>query len=482
MPFTISKKNGLNQQLLNKSKASRKANAAKVKIKSASAKKLQNDLLPNLAVELRPINDLRPPKRKVRNANSDQIERSIKSIQAFGFVCPVTVRGNVVVDGHTRLLAARELGIQEIPCINVGHLSESEARMLAISLNRLAERGEWNLPELKLELEELEIGELDLSVSFFTEQELDIILTEEPDQAGQDDVDLEPPSDPVSRPGDLWLLGKGHRILCGNSLDAESFKTLLGDSLARAVMTDPPYNVKIAGNVSGNGKIKHGEFKFASGEMNAEQFQNFLFTVHELCANHLEQGSVVYSFMDWRSIDLLTAAAREAGLSHINTAVWYKGAGGMGSFLRSAHEFCGIFCKGDKPKVNNVELGKHGRDRTNVWVYPGANRPGTSSGEMLKDHPTPKNLEMCAEAIRDVTLRGDIVLDPFLGSGTTLMAADQTRRYCYGIELDRGYVDVCIRRWQDAAKCEAVLAASGQTFSQVAAERAAAEYEANPEG
>ena len=250
-----------------------------------------------------------------------------------------------------------------------------------------------------------------------------------------------------------------------------SFKTLLGDSVAHAVLTDVPYNVKIAGNVSGLGSKKHGEFKMASGEMSPQQFHDFLRTSHQHCANHLRDGGVFYSFIDWRSHSVLTAAAAEAGLQHINTAVWYKGSGGMGGFLRSAHEFCCIFCKGDKPKVNNVELGKHGKDRTNVWVYPGANKPGTSSAKALKDHPTPKNVEMCMDAILDVTHKDDIVLDAFLGSGTTLIAAHRTRRRCFGIELDPAYVDVGIRRWQELTGNEAILESTGQTFSQVTQER-----------
>lgn len=471
MTITISKKGNLHQQYLGKTKSARKANAGKVAIKSAAAVGFQNDLSPELVIAWHAIDDLKAPKRRVRKVTAEQVGRAIASIRSFGLVSPITIRNMVVLDGHSRLQAAVELGMGKVPCIDVGHLSESQARMLAISLNRLAERGEWDLPELKLELEEIEIDGFDLSLSFFTEQELDIILTDDSEEVGDGDDELELPVEPVSIFGDLWLLGKGHRVLCADALDAAAYPLLLDGTLASAVLTDPPYNVKIAGNVSGNGKKKHGEFKFASGEMTSTQFHEFLRTVHQHCADSIVPGAVVYSFMDWRSIDVLMAVARDVGLKHINTAVWYKGSGAMGGFLRSAHEFCGVFCKGDKPKINNVELGKHGRDRTNVWIYPGANRPGSSGGKALKDHPTPKNVEMCADALRDVTVRGDAVLDPFLGSGTTLIAAEQTRRLCYGIELDPTYVDVCIRRWEDLTGKEAVLAATGQIFSEVAAER-----------
>jgi DNA modification methylase len=473
MTISITKKSKLKEGFLAQTKAARKANANKVAIKSAAAVALPNDLAPDLRVEWHTIDELTPAERRVRECNPEQVERAIRLIRAYGFISPVTIRRRVVVDGHIRIAAARELGMEAVPCIDVGHLSKKQARMLGISLNRLAELGEWDLHELKLELEELEIEDIDLSLTLFTDQELDIILSDEPHEETMEEDVPEPPLHPVTRQGYLWLCGDMHRVLCGNSLDAGSYKAPFKGQVAHAVLTDSPYNVKIEGNVSGLGKIKHSEFAFASGEMEADEFLGFLQTVHQHCAENLAAGAVVYSFMDWRSIDILMAAAKGAGLRHINTAVWYKGSGGMGAFLRSAHELCGVFCKGDKPRLNNVALGKFGRDRTNVWVYPGANRPGSSSGQVLKDHPTPKNLEMCADAILDVTARGDIVLDPFLGSGTTLIAAEQTSRRCHGIELDPSYVDVCIRRWQELTGKDAVLAATGQTYNELALEQEA---------
>jgi DNA modification methylase len=292
-----------------------------------------------------------------------------------------------------------------------------------------------------------------------------------PDEAPDEEQIPEVPSHPVNQPGDLWLMGKGHRLLCGNALDPNSYVQLLGSTAVAAVLTDPPYNVKIAGNVSGLGQTKHGEFQMGSGEMSVAEFQEFLRTVHKHCYDHLLPGGVMYSFMDWRSIDVLMAAGREAGLQLLNMAVWFKGTGSMGAFLRSAYELIAIFCKGDKLRVNNVELGRHGRDRMNVWPYPGANQPGSSAAEMLKNHPTPKNLEMCIDAILDVTHKGEIVLDPFLGSGTTLIAAEKSGRACFGIELDGGYADVCIRRWETHTGRQAVHAKTGLAFEQVSIER-----------
>lgn len=412
------------------------------------------------------------PARNVRKRDPEHVARAVRQIGEFGLVLPLLVRGNEVIDGVVRLDAAKQLGLTKVGCIDISHIGEARARMLRISLNRLAETGQWDIPELKFELEELRIEDLDLSLSMFTPQELDIICLDDTEEASDAEELTEPPLSAVSRPGDLWLFGDRHRLLCGDSLEAASYERLLGGGLAQAVLTDAPYNVKILGNVSGLGKTKHGEFKMASGEMTADEFGGFLTTVHKHCHDHLANGAVAYSFMDWRSIDVLMAAGREAGFKVINLVVWNKGSGAMGGFLRSAHELVAVFCKGDKPKTNNVALGKHGRDRTNVWDYPGANRADKSTAQALKNHPTPKNLQMCIDALLDITHAGDIVLDPFLGSGTTLIAAEKSKRKCYAIELDATYVDWCIERFVQATGEEPILDETGQSFSEVAAARA----------
>ena len=475
MSFVINKKTGFNKQCLDKTGTLRKKNASLVSVKNAAAGPLPNDLLPSLYIVLRNVGELTAPKRRVRKTEPEQVAQVVAQIKAFTFVSPITVRGNVVVDGIIRLKAAQALGMSQVPCIDVSHLSEARARMLAIGLNRVGETGTWDVPELKLELWELELEGLELSLSGFNSKELDIILLDDisGDLAGADENIPEAPSNPVSQLGDLWMLGK-HRLLCDDSTKPGSYERLLEGMLATAILTDPPYNVKIGGNVSGLGKKKHGEFVMASGDMETPQFHAFLRTVHKHCADHLIEGGVAYSFMDWRSIDVLMAAGREAGFVLINIAVWYKGSGAMGACLRSAHELVCQFCKGSVPKINNVQLGKHGRDRTNVWVYPGANKPGTSAATALESHPTPKNVEMCVDAILDVSNKGDVILDPFLGSGTTLIAADKCGRQCRGIELDPGYADVIVRRWQNLVGHEAVHADTGLTFSAMAAERASA--------
>lgn len=431
----------------------------------------RNDLQPQLELVSLPLLDLQITERRLRKIGPDQVDRICRSILTFGFIAPILIRGRKIVDGHSRLEAARSLGFATVPCIPVDHLTEAEARLLAISSNRLAETGEWDLAELKVELNELLLSDADLTVTGFTAQEIDIItLEEDASEAGHDDT-LEPPETPVSRLGDLWLLD-GHKVFCGSSLDASTFDAVLCGQLATAVFTDAPYNVSIAGNVSGLGKHKHGEFVMGSGEMSPEQFHQFLRTVHAHCTANLIDHGIAFSCMDWRGIETLLGAAREAGLTLVNMAVWNKG-GGMGSFYRSAHELVAVLCNGASPAINNIQLGKSGRDRTNVWTYPGANRPGTSSAEALKFHATPKNLEMVVDAILDVTNRGDVVLDPFLGSGTTILAAEKAGRVGLGIELDPRFVDVTIRRWEEATGKSAIHAESRLTFADTAAARLA---------
>jgi DNA modification methylase len=280
----------------------------------------------------------------------------------------------------------------------------------------------------------------------------------------------------VSRPGDLFLLD-GHRLLCADATDPASYTLLMEGKVAACSIGDPPYNVPIAGNVSGNGKVKHGDFMMGVGEWSEDEFQAFLTRYLDASAAHVRDGAAIFAFMDWRSQHLLTLAGKAAGLKHVNSCVWSKGGGAMGTPWRSAHEQILVFAKGDRIRTDNVELGRHGRNRTNVWEYAGANRPGSSAGKALALHSTPKSVEMIADAMRDVTAPGDIVLDPFLGSGTTIMAAHAVGRIGYGLELDPKYVDVIVRRWQDYTGKPAIHAASGASFAELAATRGGAEAE-----
>ncbi|WP_226948844.1 DNA-methyltransferase [Rhizorhabdus wittichii] len=262
-----------------------------------------------------------------------------------------------------------------------------------------------------------------------------------------------------------------HRLLCGDALAAKSYEALLAGRQIDCVFSDPPYNIKIEGVVSGLGKKKHKDFAMGVGEMSDEDFRAFLGGYLQRCKEHASPGAVIFACMDWRQIDLLMFAGRDAGLHRINKTIWNKGSGGMGSLYRSAYEEVVVFCTEASSATNNVLLGKNGRNRTNVWTYPGANRKGSSAGKALGDHPTPKPVELVADALQDVTQRGDLVFDPFIGSGTTLIAAEATGRIACGIDLDPGYVDVAIVRWQQMTGRQAIHADSGKSFEEVIRER-----------
>lgn len=437
-----------------------------------------NDLLPDLLIVKRKISDLKPAKRRVRKTTPEQLNRIIASIKAYGIVVPILIDAdNRIVHGHIVVKGAQALGLAEIPCIPITHLSDARIKALAIALNRIGETGEWELEELHLELADLtalnlEFPTIDMSALGFAEQEIDTILDSPAEE--EEEEDLEPPAGakPVTMPGDLFLLGK-HSLLCGDSLAPESYDLLLAGKRADCVFSDSPYNCKIKGFVSGLGKTVHEDFAMAVGEMDDAQFMDFLAGYLSLCRDHMVDGAVLFACMDWRQIRLLHIAGEVAELDLLNMAVWNKGSGGMGSLYRSAYELISVFCKGKQPATNNVQLGKYGRDRTNMWTCPGANRKGSSAAGALKDHPTPKPVRLVSDALLDVTHAGDLVLDPFMGSGTTLIAAEKAGRIAHGIELEPKYVDVAIRRWEKATGKAAIHAETGKTFAQLAIERQA---------
>jgi len=475
---------GLKKAKLTKTRARREAQARQQQAAEMRNGSRRNDLLPDLKLATYRISELRPPKRRTRKDDPEQIARVARSISEYGFVQPILVREGQVLDGWIRLQAGRKLGFEQVPVIDCSHLSEAEARALSLAINRIGERGEWDLDELRIEFLELIDLDVDLDATGFTLEEQDIILLdplEEGEEALGGDELGDVPANPVTRIGDIWELGD-HKIICGNALEEATYEALLEEERCHAVLTDPPYNVEIGGNVSGLGKKVHDEFVMASGEMSGSEFQAFLDKFLLLVTFWLVAGAVLFVFMDWRSIHRVYAAGGAAKLKLINLVVWSKESGGMGGLYRSAHELIAVLCKGAKPRVNNVELGKHGRNRSNVWVAPGANRRGSSANEMLGEHATPKPVELCVDALLDVTQRGDIVLDAFLGSGTTLIAAQKTGRRCRGIELEPGFVDVCVKRWEKLTGDRATLADTGEIFADVEARRKSENTDAKDEG
>ncbi len=413
--------------------------------------------------------ELRAYERNARTHSKRQIKQIAASIRRFGFVSPILIdSGAVVIAGHGRLAAARLLGLETVPTLCVDHLSPAEVRALRLADNKIAEAAGWDPELLSIELRELELSlGADLTVTGFSMGELDILIGD----ASEDNL-IEPvlhewsaDEPPVTEAGDIWEIGT-HRLICGDARDSKTYAELLETDRARLVFADPPYNVPVQGHVGGRGAIKRDEFAMASGEMTPAEFTAFLRNSLELVASHAELGAVVFICMDWRHLHELLSAAQDV-LEPINLAVWVKPNAGMGSLYRSQHGLVLVARNGSTPHINNVELGRHGRSRSNVWRYAGATSVGKARNRALSLHPTVKPVALVADAIRDCSNRGDIVLDPFAGSGTTLAAAQQTGRRCFGIEIDPRFVDTTIGRLKQSFGLVARLRATGQAFDDV---------------
>ena len=426
-----------------------------------------------LSVIYRPIDRLRLNPDNPRSHSEKQVHQIARSVQTFGFNVPVLVDGNLqVMAGHGRLQAARLLGMLEVPTVSLEHLTDRQARAFAIADNRLAENSVWDERLLAEQLKFLSEVELDFSldVTGFEIAEVDLLiegLTSPPD-AENDAADVLPETNTavqVSREGDLWTLGR-NRIYCGDARCTASYESLMENQQAAAVFVDPPYNVPIEGHAVGLGAMVHRDFAMATGEMSPREFTDFLRAVCHQLAVHSQPGSIHFVCMDWRHLGELLAAGRQVYAELKNVCVWAKDNAGMGSFYRSQHELVFVFKNGKDRHRNNVQLGKFGRYRTNVWNYPGVNSfsRATREGNLLRLHPTVKPVGLVADAILDCTARNEIVLDSFLGSGTTLIAAERTGRVCYGIELDPIYVDTILRRWETFTGQRAVQAQSGRSF------------------
>lgn len=414
---------------------------------------------------------LKPDPRNARVHSEKQFRQIAQSIQSFGFNVPLLIDDQQkVIAGHGRLLAARSLGWDTVPTITLSHLSESQRMAFLIADNRLTENSSWDEQMLGEQLKILSELELDfhLEAIGFEVPEIDLLI---------DGVNTVPEADPDDRlpevsemavtvSGDLWQLGK-HRVLCGDSLSTASYERLMEGAKADLVIADPPYNVVINGHATGNGSVHYREFAMASGEMNSTEFTEFLRKAMIVARDHSTPGSLAYYFMDWRHMTEILSAGRQVYTELLNLCVWAKSNGGMGSFYRSAHELVFLFKNGTGSHRNNIQLGKFGRYRTNVWNYPGANTfsRSNSEGDLLALHPTPKPVALITDAIKDCTARGDLILDPFLGSGTAVIAAERSGRRCYGLELDPLYVDTTLRRWQRQTKLDAVHVETGVTFN-----------------
>ena len=424
----------------------------------------------NPTIEYVPISKLKRHENNARTHSPRQIQQIARSIDRFGFNNPILVDQNgQIIAGHGRVAAAKSLGYDSVPTRRIEHLTTEERRAFIIADNRLAEKAGWDNAILAIELQGLSDLGFDIELTGFEIPEIEMIFdSAKLNELGADsDIIPDPAPDRIiTKPNDLWKLGE-HRLFCGDARFREAFSTLMDGDTAQLVFVDPPYNVKIHGHVSGKGHVKHREFAQASGEKTSPQFAKFLEESLGLLAEHSADGSIHFVCSDWRHLDEMLSAGRRVYRELKNLAVWAKSNAGMGSFYRSQHELIFVWKHGRAKHVNNIELGRHGRNRSNVWTYAGANAFGADRLAELAMHPTVKPVALVADAIRDCSRHGDLVLDSFGGSGTTLIACEHTQRRARLIELDPVYCDQTIRRWQKLTGQKAAHAASGKTFDAI---------------
>jgi DNA modification methylase len=420
---------------------------------------------------------LRPAPRNARTHSKKQIRQIADSMARFGVINPLVAddRGRIVA-GHARAEAAKLLGLTKVPVIRLSHLSETEVRAYILADNKLAEKAGWDREILALELAELQIAlpevGLDLGMTGFEPGEVDAIMTDlGSDSANPADQIPDLRDEVVAREGDVFVLGK-HRLLVGDARDPQAYIQLMRGEKAEMAFLDPPYNVRIDGHVGGRGSIKHREFAYASGEMTSGEFVQFLKDSLGPCAQNLIDGGIAYVCMDWRHARELLEAGATVFHELKNICVWNKTTPGQGTFYRSQHELVFVYKQGEAPHLNTFELGQHGRLRSNVWTYPGANTFRAGRMDELKMHPTVKPIALVVDAMRDCSRRGAVILDSFCGSGTAILAAEQIGRRAYCIEIDARYADVAVRRWQRVTGKDAILELNGQPFDDLAIARA----------
>lgn len=423
------------------------------------------------ALRFVPLQSIKPRLGNPRMHSTKQIRQIAQSIRGLGFLTPIIVDENdVILAGHGRWLAAQQERLKSVPVVRHEHLSEAQKRAFVLADNRIAQEAGWDRDLLRLELgvlaDLLPPEGLDLTITGFAVPEFDALQKDlGPPAAEPADEIPELPASPVSASGDVWVLGR-HRILCGDARRSDDFKKLVGTKRARAVFTDPPFNLG-SRQIGGRGRIQHRDFAFAAGEMSPKAYRIFLTDTLGNGVSVSAPGAVHFVCIDWRHVADLVEVASPLFEQMLNLVVWNKTNAGQGSFYRSQHELIGVFRVEGKPHRNNVELGRFGRNRSNVWTYAGVNTFGKDRLQALSQHPTVKPVALVADALLDCTAPGEIVLDQFAGSGATILAAEKVGRIGYGIEYDPAYVDVAIRRWETATKQEAILESDGRTFEAV---------------
>jgi DNA modification methylase len=427
-----------------------------------------------LVITYRRTADLNPYSGNARTHSRAQKRKLAKSIRSFGFVNPILIDStDTIIAGHARFAAALLLKLEQVPTIRLEALTPDQVRAYVIADNRLAEDAGWDEQILKVELQALVLNDhIDISLTGFEISEIDIRIGENAVEHDLADDLPEEQAQVVTRIGDIWKL-REHRTICGDARAAAAFETLMNGRQAALTFCDIPYNLKIEGNVSGKGVVKHSNFAMATGEMSEAEFTQFMEITFGHLAHHSTNGSVHFICMDWRHLRELLDAGSSIYSDLLNMCVWVKDNGGQGSLYRSQHELIFVFRNGKGKHQNNIQLGRFGRYRTNVWKYPGVRGLSQQQGEegnLLALHPTVKPVALIADAILDCSVPGDLVLDSFLGSGSTLIAAERVRRTCYGMEIEPRYVDTAVRRWQTYTGENALHAATGQTFTELSIE------------
>jgi DNA modification methylase len=438
------------------------------KAETESSRSRRNDLLPPLRIETYPVGALKSHVRKLRKNDPAHIRDIAKSISRLGFNLPLLIgEDNLVVDGQARLEAAKLLGLASVPCIRVDHLDKTEQRLLRLAVNRLGEKGVWDLGELEAEFKELVIADAPIEISGFGADEV-AQLIDEIHEPAREVIDLAPSAGPATaRVGDLFRLGR-HRLMCGDATDATVIRRLMGHDLARFVFTDGPFPLGIRGI---EGEVNSlGDVATASDETTGPGFAEFHRKWIDAVLPYLMDGGLLGAFVDWRALPMVHASATALGLAPLDLIVCTKANGGPGDLYRSGHELLPLFKKGAARHLNNLSVGKRTRRRTNLWTYP-TSASGSGARKSLSDHRSEKPIAMLEDALVDLTNRDDIVLDPFLGSGSTLIAAENSGCACYGVERDPLLIDVIIRRYEAATRTSAVLADTGETFATLAARR-----------
>lgn len=434
----------------------------------------------SLKIQYRLTSSLTPYGRNARKHPKKQVRQIANSIEKFGFNNPILVTSSgEVIAGHGRLEAAKLLRMEKVPTVCIDHLTDEERRAYILADNKIALNSTYDNQVLALELQDLGNLGFDLGLTGFATAEIDLVIDAakdaDPDRNEPSAADMVPatPAVAVTRRGDMWQLGR-HVVLCGDAREPSDHQKVMFHEAADLIFTDPPYNCKINGHVSGLGRVRHDEFAMASGEMPDEEFTGFLETTLTAAAECCKDGAIAFVFMDWRGMANLLAAGKKAFTELKQLCVWAKSNGGMGTFYRSKHELVFAYKIGTAPHTNTFGLGDTGRYRTNVWEYPGISSMTKDRAEEQARHPTPKPVALVADAIRDCTQRGELVLDPFGGSGSTLIAAETCGRTARLIEYEPRYCDVIVRRYEQFTGKSAILMSTRQTFEDVAAERCVA--------